>query len=120
MASWPVQPIAASASGAGSVRTTQLPMFVTRFATGRQPVIHALVATTTESARIDPPGVRIEGDIPPEGGVTPLQGGDVPDAPPPSWICVTGERSYRRTPASTTASRNARTKRPGCTVAPSR
>src|SRR5215217_7410405 len=84
IASCPVQPSAASASGAGSVRTTQLPMFVTRFATGRQPVIQALVAMTTASARMLPRALRTRGavdaggatDVPPAGGVSPLHAGD--------------------------------------------
>src|SRR5919204_402729 len=51
MASPPVQPISSSNSGAGSVSTTYEPKFVTRRATGRQPVAAALIATTIARPR---------------------------------------------------------------------
>src|SRR5437868_2943415 len=49
-ASPPVQPISASRSGTGSVRTTYEPKFVTCRRTGRQPVAAAFVATTMDLA----------------------------------------------------------------------
>src|SRR5436190_95813 len=73
-------------------------MFVTRFATGRQPEAHAFSATTIESARMEATVVSTE----------------------PARIFVAGERSKTRTPPSSAAARKARTRRPGCTVAPSR
>ncbi len=52
----PVQPISASSSGTGSVRTTKLPKVVRRPRTGRHPFCQAFVATTISGARSRPAG----------------------------------------------------------------
>ena len=90
----PVQPISRRSSGTGSVSTTYEPKFVTCRRTGPQPDVAAFVATTTASARTLPSRVETR-----------------PSATFDARVLV------QRTPASSTASRSARTSRAGCTVA---
>src|SRR4051812_16575043 len=101
IASCPVQPIASSASDAGSLRTTQLPMLVTRFATERQPVIQALVATTTASARMLPRAVRTRGAA--DAPAAPARAADAParaaDAPAPAARAPAGPARAEDVPA---------------------
>ena len=97
IASPPVQPICSSSSGFGSVSTTYEPKFVRLRPAGRQPVSAAFVASTISGARSTPFAVVTS----------------------PSRTRSAGVRSCNMTPAAIAERRNARTSRPGWTVAPS-